>query len=173
MFSSVSLQAFFSLRQQRGQPCLHLDCPTRRSAIAFSNSSSNRTHLPLPQPPATPCLNNLPAFPPLFLQTVTLSKAKKKKRKKNQPHFLHNLCQKEKTRKLYRMTQTETQITWSTLSQVFSHQISSIVLHSQTYFREKKNPNKKPVYAKEVCMHNLWIIYFCINVQLKGDQMRR
>lgn len=144
-----SLQAFFLLRQQQGRPCLaHLDrpSPTRRSAVALlPSSNSNRTHLP--QPPATHCLNKPPSLSSLFVITM-LSKAK------NQPHFLHNLCQKEKTLKLYRMTQTESHITWSTLSQVFSQQPTSFVLHSQNDFREKKNnipTESQYMLSKYVC----------------------
>lgn len=39
--------------------------------------------------------------------------------------------------------------------------------------KKKKYTNWEPVYAKQIYMHSLWIIYFCINVQIIGEQKRR
>lgn len=43
---------------------------------------------------------------------------------------------------------------------------NSFVLHRQNDLEKAKSPNWEPVYAKQRHMHILWIIYFCINVQI-------
>lgn len=125
-----SVQVFFLPRQQQGQPCparLDRHSPTRVASQLHSScsSSSSSTHLPQPQPPATHCLNKSPSLSPfIFFLITTLSKAK------NQPHFLYNLCQKEKNHKLYRHKLKLTNHLKYTISGI-SHQLTSLVLHSQ------------------------------------------
>lgn len=60
---------------------------------------------------------------------------------------------------------TETQTTWSKLSQVLSPNLPLSVQFSQNEF---ENPNKEPVYDKY--MHSLWIMYFYNNVQIIREQ---
>lgn len=184
---------YFLLRQQQGRLCLvHLDhlSPTRRSAVALPRSSStcsNRTHLPQTQPPAARCLNRPPLQP--FLPFFFLKKSRYAKKsqkislifyiiyaKKRRPI---NCTERHKLKvaslevHYLRFSLTNSPPLFCIAKTISEKKKNNTQTHTYTRVRVHQYPNRKPVYAKQVCMHNLWIIYFCICVQVIGEQTRR
>lgn len=166
---------FSLLRQRQDQPHPALPpphlSPTSLSAVvslhSSSNfSSSNKSHLP--QPPATHCLNKLPAFPRFFVVFIITMLRKSQ----IATSFFYNIYAKKRRTLINTKRQTKILLTWSTLSQVFTPKLLSFVIHRQKDSKRKYH-NHEPVYARLTRMHNLWIIYFYISVQIIGEQERR
>lgn len=155
--------------------CLvHLDhlSPTRRSAVALPRSSSstcsNRTYLPQTQPPAARCLNRPPPSSLSFLFFLKKSRYAKKSQKISLIFYIIyakkrrpiNCTQRHKLKvaslevHYLRFSLTNSPLLFC-IAKTISEKKKNTQTHTYTCVRVHQYPNRKPVYAKQVCMHNL------------------
>lgn len=129
---------------------------SRRSSAAAAAAAAEHTYLN-PQQPVV--LTNSNTFHLFFFNCHA-----KKKPKSNLIFYTINAkIKEEKNRHQYRKTNWNSAHLKYTISGFLSQTHLFLFFNAKRIL--KKYPKREPVYAKLLCMHNLWIIYFCINVQ--------